>query len=697
MIVETPEHTTSEPAPVAVQRSVSFGLGRKETAATRRGIDEADPVASLARALESSKGTDAWFSPHSWSDDHRTSTSWESCVAVVTDLDYYDDTGEHAPPPPEVRETLKSVVRAGRLTGSLFYATPRGARVVFLFSEPLVDPQVYERAFFGAVVLGVLDLERAGLLAERNPQGRWSNGYFPDLAVRDLARFFYSPCATVDGVARNAAVIVLRPECYDVSTLAQCADAVRDTAGDVAPKKDAVSAGATMHPSREPTFADAAARYNADHETDWGPAGGTCPACGHHDCFGRSGPNPARWACFSANHERDSNGCGTPGEGCWTGDVLDLAAHAAGFKPADLLRREGYLGAPERVAGQEVPPANSIEDGDYNECTPFSDAKPLTFIDLETIAREGIPRVDYLLDQWIIRREIIGLFGRAKIGKSTLAAHILKALARGEATCLGVAPSGPVPVLWVDCEQGFYQTARLFLSLGAANIPSLRLTSGDRLSLLRSESVLRLERAIAELHPAVVVIDTWPAIVAGLDENDASGTTRVAGELQRLRDAYDVAFILVCHSRKASRDGRAEDPVERLRGSSALAASVDCLIEATAVPGGRALDVTVLTRRGSPARPSARVDYAVEGDRIQLTAGDAPEQAETVLDLTSRAIAEFMKDGRVYRRKELIAALGRDGKDVSKALTHLDALKIVSSPKKGYWVKGKARAEGDLL
>jgi len=69
---------------------------------------------------------------------------------------------------------------------------------------------VYERAFFGAVVLGVLDLERAGLLAERNPQGRWSNGYFPDLAVRDLARFFYAPRATVDGTKRDAGVVVLR-------------------------------------------------------------------------------------------------------------------------------------------------------------------------------------------------------------------------------------------------------------------------------------------------------------------------------------------------------------------------------------------------------------------------------------------------------------------------------------------------------
>jgi len=680
-----------------VKRWVSFGTGRRATAAKRHPVDDTEPITGFARTLESLTGTDAWFSPHLWRGDQRTRNAWESCIAVVCDWDYHDGAGEHATPPPEVREKLKSTAGAGHLTGTLFHATPRGARVVFLLNEPLSDALLYERAFLGGVVLGVLDLERAGLLAERNPQGRWSNGYFPDLAVRDLARFFYAPRATVDGTKRDAGVVVLRAESYGPTTLAECAVAFADiAAGDGAFPKEKV----TSHPREplSPTFRDAADRYNADHETDWGPAGGTCPACGHHDCFGRSGPNPARWVCFSANHERDSNWCGAAGDGCWTGDVLDMAAHAAGFKPAEVLRREGYLGTPEPAGGQEVPPTDSIEDGDYyNERTPFSDAKPLTFIDLEAIAREGIPPVDYLLDRWIIRREIIGLFGRAKIGKSTLAADILRSLARGETSCLGIAPSNPVPVLWVDCEQGLHQTARLFLSLGAANLPNLHLSSGDRLSLLSPESVLRLERAIAELHPAVVVIDTWPAVVAGLDENDASGTTRVAGELQRLRDAYDVAFILVCHSRKASRDGRAEDPVERLRGSSALAASVDCLIEATAVPGGRALDVTVLTRRGSPARPCARVDYAVEGDRIELTAGDAPEQAETVLDLTSRAIDEAMEAGRIYRRKELIAALGRDGKDVSKALAHLEALKIVSSTKKGYWVKGKARAEGDLL
>jgi P4 family phage/plasmid primase-like protien len=91
---------------------------------------------------------------------------------------------------------------------------------------------------------------------------------------------------------------------------------------------------------------EAARRYNQDHaaENRWpDPGKGTCPACGHNDCFGRWDENPLKWSCFSTAHA--ATGCGKEGKAgkTWFGDALDLAAYAAGCDRRAFLQREGYL------------------------------------------------------------------------------------------------------------------------------------------------------------------------------------------------------------------------------------------------------------------------------------------------------------------------------------------------------------------
>jgi hypothetical protein len=89
-------------------------------------------------------------------------------------------------------------------------------------------------------------------------------------------------------------------------------------------------------------FTSAAARYNADNARELPRSGtGDCPICGHRDCFGELPESGGRWSCFSASHD----GAGVQGVVCWTGDALDLDAHAAGVTRGALLRWAGYLAA----------------------------------------------------------------------------------------------------------------------------------------------------------------------------------------------------------------------------------------------------------------------------------------------------------------------------------------------------------------
>ena len=91
---------------------------------------------------------------------------------------------------------------------------------------------------------------------------------------------------------------------------------------------------------------DAVANYNRINKRDFSTHMSECPVCRSPDGF-KAQPNAAgRWVCFSSRHpdtgvgraHEDKNGCTF-----WTGDCLDIDAHAAGVNRIKHLREEGYL------------------------------------------------------------------------------------------------------------------------------------------------------------------------------------------------------------------------------------------------------------------------------------------------------------------------------------------------------------------
>lgn len=307
--------------------ALAITIGRSRRNPRGRSVPLVDGVPAaraLATALEAQpKALEAWWSVHTWKDGHRTADRWSSAMGVGVDIDYHDEQGEHVAAPAAQAAQLEQLAREGKLPGSVFHATPRGARLVFVFREPTSDRDVFARAARGAATLvqAALRLHKV-------------SGYVVDeKALLDLARLLYTPQAQVDGVQRQAEVLVLREEPYDPLTLAP------------PPSRPRLAPAASV--------GDASKRYRLDRHRDWPRHSERCPACGHDGCFGRFPDDPSRWACFSASH----SGVGIQGPGCWHGDVLDLDAHAAGCTPAELLKREGYLApaAPSAPAQSTLP------------------------------------------------------------------------------------------------------------------------------------------------------------------------------------------------------------------------------------------------------------------------------------------------------------------------------------------------------
>lgn len=331
---------TSSSAPVSTHNpsnvEITVGHGRTSAIGQRIPIDLSwGLVNGLMAAIDAQPNEeDAWLGLGTWKGDHRSEKDFDTAMGAGFDADYHDDAGEHAVPPETVVAALKRAMEAVPPPGNVFYRTPRGFRVLVAFQEPTRDRASLQA--FKAAFATNLDAWIAGHGLTSTADGkRKRNGFAVDRSTLDLARMFYRPQATVGGVRRDERTSLLRSAPYAPTAPA-----------DTQPVDSTQAMKADRHGVRG---SDGAVRaFNDTHPGDWPKSGGTCPACGHDQCFGVLADDQTRWVCFSASHEADSNGCGIPGKGstaCFHGDALDLAAHAAGVSREELLEREGLLPA----------------------------------------------------------------------------------------------------------------------------------------------------------------------------------------------------------------------------------------------------------------------------------------------------------------------------------------------------------------
>lgn len=300
--------------------ALTLGAGRRNP---RGRTVSAPSLADVPAIIEKHQpGQEAWWSTHTWQDGHRSGDRWVGSAGVMVDLDYIDQ-GEHVAPPEHVAAAIESDARDGLIPGSIFHRTPRGARIVFLFSEQCTDPDTFRAAAQGAAKLVKQALSR-------HP------GYTIDERVlTDLARLMFAPNTTVAGRKRRADVIQMQEEPFAPEALARLADPEEE------PETPRKTPQAALQAAPQTDFAEAVRRWNLDHRQEWPRNSSRCPACGGSASFGVLPGDDSRWYCFSDKHTEP----GVKGEQGYHGDALDLEAYRRGCKPADVLRQDGYLAA----------------------------------------------------------------------------------------------------------------------------------------------------------------------------------------------------------------------------------------------------------------------------------------------------------------------------------------------------------------
>lgn len=311
-----------------MEHAISCAAGKLNTQAKRVALTETDRlVEALKQAIESiPPQPEAWWSGHCW-DGGRSIEHWTQSSAIVLDVDYYDQDGNHTETTEAAALAFADVAANGDLPGNLYHGTPRGVRLVFLLQRPEQDPQKVDRAAAGAVEL-----------AENAIREHQLEGYHVDRSATDRARLYYAPRSVVDGIQRNAPVMVLRREPYDIDELVQHAPPEPELdLGRIPPRPGEAST----------ELEQATAKWNEEHRQDWTATNKTCPMCGHNGCFVPLPQDPTRWFCWSDNHGKDSGGAGIQTPRGWMGDALDLEAHRRNQSRIDVLRADGYLEKPK--------------------------------------------------------------------------------------------------------------------------------------------------------------------------------------------------------------------------------------------------------------------------------------------------------------------------------------------------------------
>jgi hypothetical protein len=252
------------------------------------------------------------------------------------------------------------------------------------------------------------------------------------------------------------------------------------------------------------------------------------------------------------------------------------------------------------------------------------------------------------------------LAGAPKAGKSTFMEW------------LAFEVGATAPVLYLALE---YSLPMLQARFGWMNgQPDIRLFPEGKFPKMDAGGYDQLNRLLERLSPPLTVIDTLAKVKRPGSERGYEGETEAMAELKELFAAHDFSCVCIHHTRKASVHDNADDPFDRILGSTALAAVPDNLMVLLS-EGGQ----TVLHTKGRLVASSVK-RFRLNGHRFELD-GSAGAELRGKADRQAD-ILEMLAEGPATQ-VEMRDELGIDAGNLSRMCRALEAAKKIRRERRG--------------
>jgi hypothetical protein len=278
---------------------------------------------------------------------------------------------------------------------------------------------------------------------------------------------------------------------------------------------------------------------------------------------------------------------------------------------------------------------------------------------------DEIMAMDFPEPRWavpgIVAEGVTLLAGAPKIGKSWLALNISTAVAAGGKALSRLDVVGG-DVLYLALEDNPRRLQSRLTKVLAGQGASARLTFSTACEALPAGGSDRIA-AWLESHPdaRLVVVDVF-ARVRGMAPNNLSSYDAdylAMVQLKRLADRYEVAILVVHHTRKAA----SEDFLDAVSGTNGLAGAADAVLVLRRARGKADAELHVTGRDVEEA------EYALDFDpRLgcwQLLDGPASDYS---LGDTRKAILDYLRENGTGTPKQIATALSLEHNTVKQRL-----------------------------
>jgi DNA-binding transcriptional ArsR family regulator len=313
-------------------------------------------------------------------------------------------------------------------------------------------------------------------------------------------------------------------------------------------------------------------------------------------------------------------------------------------------------------------------------------------LDVAHMARTVPEPPDFLVESVVARGEVTVLWGAPGKGKSLFSEACTRGVALGEPVAGLDCKQGRVA--YFDAENGEYEIHRRVRGLGFPAKDVAIFDAGSGVHLVHDLDEFRA--ALAEIRPAMVVLDSLRRLTPGSEENDSGAMAEAIGATKALAQEFDCGVLVIHHARK---DGG------EYRGSSAIRDQVSISwrlsqSETDKDRSRRVLSNDKMRIGPEPEDLALRIEY--DDDSIGIVAADLPAGGQRLATGRQRSsLAEqilSLLDDRPAKRPALAGQLGRTAKDgtVRRALEELEEGGYVRRLKDGNWERVPVASTPDL-